>query len=143
SLFANVHPEESVRDAADFCQQSLIKIYSEVSLSQPIYQRLKRVKRAGLDELTDRYIEKMLKGYELSGVNQSDKVRARIRELNDELLKVGQEFSKNIRMDVREVLMDETDLDGLPADYIEAHPVDANGKVKITTEYPDYLPFMQ
>lgn len=143
SLFANVHPEESVRDAADFCQQSLIKIYSEVSLSQPIYQRLKRVKRAGLDELTDRYIEKMLKGYELSGVNQSEKVRARIRELNDELLKVGQEFSKNIRMDVREVLMDETDLDGLPADYIEAHPVDANGKVKITTEYPDYLPFMQ
>ena len=32
-------------------------------------------------------------------------------------------------------------LDGLPADYIEAHPAGDDGLVTITTDYPDAVPF--
>src|SRR5205823_8900600 len=31
---------------------------------------------------------------------------------------------------------------GLPEDYVRAHPAGANGKVTITTDYPDYVPFL-
>ena len=34
------------------------------------------------------------------------------------------------------------DLAGLPQDYINAHPPDEDGKITITTDYPDYFPFM-
>jgi thimet oligopeptidase len=34
------------------------------------------------------------------------------------------------------------DLDGLPADYVASHAPDAQGRVTITTDYPDYVPFM-
>ena len=34
------------------------------------------------------------------------------------------------------------ELDGLPEDYVRAHPPGADGKVRITTDYPDYVPFM-
>src|SRR5258707_13129026 len=30
----------------------------------------------------------------------------------------------------------------MPPDYVTAHPVDTNGKVHITTNYPDLIPFM-
>ena len=33
-------------------------------------------------------------------------------------------------------------LDGLPADFVESHPAGDDGLVEITTDYPDYVPFM-
>src|SRR5205823_5805095 len=36
----------------------------------------------------------------------------------------------------------EQEVDGLPDDYRRAHPPGANGKVRITTDYPDYVPFL-
>src|SRR5208282_4477610 len=35
---------------------------------------------------------------------------------------------------------DPAELDGLPQDYIDRHKPDANGKVHLTTDYPDALP---
>ena len=34
------------------------------------------------------------------------------------------------------------ELDGLPQDYIDGHKPGTDGKIVITTDYPDYLPFM-
>src|SRR5262249_16933050 len=33
-------------------------------------------------------------------------------------------------------------LEGLPADYLQGHPADARGAVRVSTDYPDYLPFV-
>jgi thimet oligopeptidase len=55
---------------------------------------------------------------------------------------VNQEYSKNIRDGVRVIALRPEQLAGLPQDYVEAHPVDDDGLVRLTTEYPDYLPFM-
>ena len=52
-------------------------------------------------------------------------------------------FDKNIREDVRVLLLDSVDeLAGLPPDYIEAHQPGDDGKIAITTNYPDYVPFL-
>ncbi|GIX22621.1 MAG: hypothetical protein KatS3mg121_1404 [Gammaproteobacteria bacterium] len=34
-------------------------------------------------------------------------------------------------------------LEGLPQDYIDRHPPGPDGRIRITTDYPDYFPFMQ
>jgi thimet oligopeptidase len=34
------------------------------------------------------------------------------------------------------------ELEGLPADFIESHPVDPDGTITLTTDYPDYMPVM-
>jgi thimet oligopeptidase len=65
-----------------------------------------------------------------------------VRALNEELVKIGQEFSRNIREDVRSIEIDPAELEGLPDDYVRAHAPASNGKVTITTDYPDYVPFM-
>ena len=59
------------------------------------------------------------------------------------MVKLGQEFAKNIRDDEREIALDSpADLDGLPEDWIDKHPPDSTGKILVSTRYPDYHPFM-
>jgi len=55
---------------------------------------------------------------------------------------LDQDFGKNIRDDVRRISVTPDQLAGLPQDYIEAHPVGADGRATITTDYPDVIPFM-
>ena len=70
-------------------------------------------------------------------------MRKRLENIDEELTKLGQSFSKTISEDVRAVeVTDPARLAGLPADFIASHPPDDDGKIRITTDYPDYNPFM-
>ena len=142
-LYHNVHPNSALRDAAGECEQKVTSLMSEVRLSVPIYSRLKQVKTQPLDVTTKRFVERMLEDFELSGVNKNDSTRAQIAGLNDEIVRTGQRFSQHIREDIRSVLAEPDELKGLPQDFIDAHPVNAEGLVELTTRYPDYMPVMQ
>ena len=142
SLFYNVHPDIKIRDIAENQQKEITKLYNEISLSRPLYEACKAADVSQADAQTQRYLKHTLRDFRRSGVDQPDKVLKRIKELNNELTELGQEFSVNIRQDVRSITLSSTnDLAGLPEDYIAAHQPDENGKIKITTDYPDYIPF--
>ena len=64
----------------------------------------------------------------------------KIRQLQDELVKTGQQFEQNIAADVRKLQLDASDLDGLPEDFKRSHPADDSGKVTLTTDNTDYFP---
>ncbi len=142
SLFYNVHPSQEIRDIAENQQKEITKLYNEISLSRPLYETCKAVDASKADTLTQRYLEHTLRDFRRSGVDQSDDVLARIKELNNELTELSQGFSMNVRQDVRSITLTSTnELAGLPEDYIAAHMPDENGEIKITTDYPDYIPF--
>ncbi len=139
-----VHPDASVRDAADACSQSLSPLFSDLSLSRPIYDRLSAIDLDGADDDTRRSVEKGLLTFKLSGVDKDEATRQRIKALNDEIFAVGQEFDRNIREAMMTMELDSVDqLAGLPQDFIDAHPPGEDGKIRITTQYPDLFPFMQ
>ncbi len=142
SLFRNVHPEAEVREAADICQQQLVGLNTEISLSRPLYQRLNQVEVAALETVDQRYVTKMLEAYQRSGVDRDEATRERIRELNDEINRLGQAFNRNIREDSRGLSVDVSRLTGLPDDFI-AERLDDQGQVALSTDYPDYFPVMQ
>ncbi len=138
-----VHPDAAVRDAGDDCQQAISSVYADFSLSRPIFERLTRLDVSSSDTDTQRYVEKLLQGFRLSGVDKDDATRARIKALTEEITAVGQEFSNNIRESVNYLVLDSVEqLAGLPQDYIDAHPPGEDGKIRISTQYPDLFPFM-
>jgi len=144
SLYRNVHPNAELRSAADECQQQYIELLTDISLSRPIFNLLENHDTQKLNALDKRLVNNMIRDYKRSGVNLDDESRDKIRALNEELLLLGQTFNKNIREDVRTVQIDSKQrLKGLPDDYIEAHPVNEDGQIEITTNYPDYFPIMQ
>ncbi|WP_232522294.1 M3 family metallopeptidase [Marinimicrobium alkaliphilum] len=142
SLMRNVHPDEQVRSAADACQQNLVPLGSDISLSRPLYQRLSQVDLEPLSTLDRRFVEKMLQGYQRSGVDRDETTRQRIRALNERINQLGQDFNRNIREDTRQLLIEPERLSGVPEDFIESRLND-DGKVVVSTDYPDYFPVMR
>src|SRR5438093_117303 len=79
--------------------------------------------------------------FRLAGVDRDVATRDRIKELRDEMTAIGQEFDRTIREDERSIQVDDaTALAGLPADFVKAHPPGPDGKITITTQYPDIIP---
>jgi len=142
-LMSEVHPDEVIRDAARECEQKVARFYSELWLDREMYEALAAVDVSDADADTQRFLAHTLRDYRRAGVDQQPAVRARLKQIDDELTKLGQSFSKAISEDVRAIeVTSPARLAGLPADFIAAHPPDADGKIRITTDYPDYNPFM-
>ncbi len=118
SVVRNSHPDPAMREAADACEQRLEKISTDLALDRGIYDALVALaaRRAGRDD-------EEVDGEDAARLppRRRGQGRARpatqVKALNDELVRIGQEFGKNIRDDVRTVELDPSDLDGLPEDY--------------------------
>ena len=139
---SGIHPDKALRDAADACTQTLSSIATDLGLSRPIYEAISRVDLTEADDVTRFAVERALLDYRLSGVDKDEATRERIRDLNNELVVIGQDWDRNIREDVRYLELDSVDdLAGLPADFIAAHQPNEDGKILISTQYPDVIPF--
>jgi thimet oligopeptidase len=142
NLASNVHPDPAVRQAAEGCEQKIDALSVEISLDREVYDSLASIQPSGEGPDTRHWLERTLLEFRRAGVNRDAPVREKVRGLSEELVRIGQDFSRNIRNDVRTVEVDREELAGLPDDYVAAHPPGTNGKVAITTNYPDYIPFM-
>jgi len=142
-LMSEVHPDAAIRDVARECEQEYARFFSDLSLDRDMYDALAAVDVSGADAETQRFLAHTLRDYRRAGVDQPPEVRTRLKAIDEELTKLGQTFSKNISEDVRAIeIKDETRLAGLPPDFIAAHPPDKSGTIRITSDYPDYNPFM-
>lgn len=140
---AAVHPDKAVRDAGDECAQSLARIGTDIGLSRPLYEAVSNMNLEGADDVTRYAVTKTLVSFRLSGVDKDQATRDRIRQLNDDIVAIGQDFDRNIREDVRYLELDSVDdLAGLPDDYIASHPPGDDGIIRVSTQYPDVFPFL-
>jgi thimet oligopeptidase len=141
-LMSEVHPDEAIRDVARECEQAVSRFYSDLALDREMYDTLAAVNVSDADADTQRFVAHTLRDYRRAGVDKSPEVRTRLKQIDEELTKLGQQFSKNISEDVRGIAVEPARLAGLPSDFIASHPADADGKVRVTTDYPDYNPVM-
>jgi thimet oligopeptidase len=142
SLMSQVHPDEAVRTRAEAGEQEAHRLLTQIGLDRELYDVLAAVDAEQLDAEATRVLEHSLRDFRRAGVDQDDEVRERLRQMAERETELSQEFSKNIRDDVRSVVLRPEQLEGLPTDYVEGHPAEADGTVRITTDYPDYVPFM-
>jgi thimet oligopeptidase len=143
ALMSNVHPEKSVREMAEKCLQDLSSFSTDIGLDPQLHAVLASTSAhvEGRDGDTRRFVDKLLRDFRRSGVDKDEATRGRIAEINAELVKLSQDFSRNVREDRRSIEVSPADLKGLPDDWAAAHPVDDSGKVTITTDYPDFFPY--
>ncbi len=142
SLAKEVHPEQKFREACEACEQKLEAYNVELSLDRELYEALSKIDAKKLDPVAGFWLFKTLREFRRAGVDRDEETRAKVKALNEELVKLGQAFGRNIRDDVRTVKADPKDLEGLPADWLAAHPKGDDGKIAVTTNTPDYLPVM-
>jgi thimet oligopeptidase len=143
-LFFYVHPDADVRRIAGECDQKFQGINTRLFLSRPIFEAFAAVDVSQEDAETRYFAEKQLTLFKQNGVGQDDETRARIQALKGEIVGLENEFAANVAGDLRSITVDSVDkLAGLPDDWIEAHPPNEDGEIVITTQHPDYSPFMR
>ena len=142
STFSEMHPIEAVRESGERAIQDISRFWTELSLDAEMYAVFERLSADGLDPQARRLLEKILLDFRRSGVDKDDATRARLQEISERMVVVGQEFAKNIRDDVRSVQLTAEQVEGLPQDWIDAHETADDGTITVTTDYPDLIPFM-
>jgi thimet oligopeptidase len=141
NLLQNVHPDDTMRKTAEDVSQKASAAGTELSLNRGAYDALVALDISREDPETRYYVQRTLRDFRLAGVDKDEKTRKRIQELNDELTVIGQDFSRNIRSDLRKVIAkNAAELDGLPADFMARHKPEADGTIVLTIDYPDSLP---
>jgi thimet oligopeptidase len=140
-LIQKVHPDSALREAADRSDRKVSALATEISLDRRVFDAVRAVDLGEADPVTRHYVGRILRDFRLAGVDRDSATRVRIKELREELVVIGQEFDRNIRDDVRTIeVRSAAELAGLPQDYIAAHPPGQDGRIRITTEYPDVFP---
>ena len=140
-LIQNVHADEVFRAVAEEGNQKAAALANVLSLNHEVYVALAGMETTDADEETRYYVEKTLRDFRLAGVDKDEATRKQITALRDDLVKIGQDFSRNIRRDLRTVtISDPSELDGLPTDFITRHKPDHEGRIQLTIDYPDALP---
>jgi thimet oligopeptidase len=142
-LMHSVYPDKPVRDTAQELLQKISQAGVELSLNRDVYQALDKIDASQADPATKHYLDRTLLQYRLAGVDKDDATRARIRELQDQATMAALNFGRNVQEGGNTVTIeDATELNGLPPDFLASHPPGEDGKITLTTDFPDYLPVM-
>jgi thimet oligopeptidase len=142
-LMENLHPDTDFRNHATEMVRKVSAAQTALSLNKDVYQALATMDVSHEDAATQYYVQRQLLEFRLAGVDKDDATRAKLKELNDQLTEEQSAFDRNIADGQKTVEADPSELDGLPQDYIARHKPGPDGKVKITTEYPDILPALK
>jgi thimet oligopeptidase len=143
ALLNSVYPDKAIRDTARDLTQIIAQAGVALALNQQVYQALREVDPESADDATRHYLERTLLQYRLAGVDKDEATRARIKELQDKATLLSLTFNRNVQENVNTVTVeDPAELYGLPKDFLQAHPPGADGKITLSTDFPDYLPVM-
>ncbi len=141
-LLSSVHPEAGIIELAEEIEVEVQRFSNDLMLDRDVFDQLTSLREDPLDDGARRVLAEALRSFRRAGVDQDEKTRARIRELNERETELSQAFARNIRDGRRTASVPASSLEGLPEDFVAEHPADAAGQVQITTEYPDVHPFM-
>lgn len=149
ALMAVSHPDDTVREKAKLCEPKIDKIDTALWMDKDIAKVMKRFAASAtagnsepLSVARKRLLDRTLRDFKRNGLDLDDKGQKRLRELNEELTKLSLEFDTNLAESHLTVEATTKQLDGLPKEWIVSHPPNKEGKVVITTDYPDYFPVL-
>jgi thimet oligopeptidase len=141
TIYRQVSPTAASRSAGESCEVRMASESTKLSLSRPIYERIKAIK-APADAPTQLYLTRTLGAFERSGIALDAAGRAKAQALSDEVSKLTTEFEANIPKGQRTITVTPAELDGLPQDFIDSHKPGADGKITLRTDNTDYVPVM-
>lgn len=143
TLMQQLHPDAAYRDRATAMTTKVSSAQTALSLNRDVYQALAKLDVNKADFATRYYVQRQLLEFRLAGVDKDDATRAKLRKLQDQLTEDQSMFDRNISDDPKSVeLADALELEGMPKDYIDNHKPGADGKIHITTNYPDLFPVL-
>ena len=114
----SVAADKAVRDQAQMEAQRVAMTGSALSLNRGVYDALSAMDMTGASAATQHFVERTLLGYRLAGVDKDKETRDRIQALHEKATMASLEFSRNIQEGGKTIVATQSELDGLPPDYL-------------------------
>lgn len=145
---------EELQSIAHELSPMLSEYSNDILLDQELFQKVKLVYDArnslGLNEEQEMLLEKQYRGFVRNGSALSLEKKEELRKIDQELSTHSLKFGENVLQATNDfkMLLEASDLDGLPEDYIVAakEMARADGhedKYLVSLQYPSYVPFMK
>jgi thimet oligopeptidase len=142
-VMQKVHSDTAFRDRATAMNAKVSGVATSLSLNRDVYRALSSLDVSKSDAATRYYVQRQLLEFRLAGVDKDDATRAKLKKLQTQLTEDQSMFERNIADDPKIVeVANVSELDGLPQDYIDNHKPGPDGKIHITTNYPDLFPVL-
>jgi Zn-dependent oligopeptidase len=143
-LLANFHPDEAVRNAGNAAQQALATWATDLISRTEVFDAVSAVDIDALEGLERRSADEWIRDLRRAGHGLDRTGRERVRTLQERLITLQVQFAKNIADHEDHLDVPRSDLDALPDAYVDSLGAgDAPGTVRVTLDYPAYVPFME
>ncbi len=157
----SVKNSPELREAYEKMQPEVIKFYTKLTQSKPLYEAFKGIKDSAewdkLESAQKRIVESSIKDFELSGVGLEGETKERFNQIQLESGELSTKFSNNV-LDATKAfklkLTDKKDVEGLPPSALglmaqtakaegDEDATPENGPWVVTLDYPSYVPYMK
>ncbi len=143
-FLSNFHVDKAVRDAGNDAEQRLSTWTTSLMSRREVFDAVNAVDADGLQGLELRSYEEWLRDLRRAGHTLDDDDRARVLELRKRLIELQVDYSRNVADYKDHLEVPVADLAALPRNYAESlEPGEGDGTVKVTLDYPAYVPFME
>jgi thimet oligopeptidase len=148
TFMKDIHPDEKVRAAAAACEEQAGKYAVRLSARKDLYLAMKGYqanagKTAKLDAQDQRLMMFTLRDFRRSGLDLSDADREALVKLRSRLAELQTQFATNLKDEKSTITATAKELEGLSPDFVKRLPKGKDGKLTLTTAYPDYYPVME
>ena len=140
AILNNVHPDKSVRDAADEAIRSLSTFQVEIFQNEALFARVKAVTPETPAQA--QFKKDLVEAFEDTGVSLLPDRRARAKAIAERMTVLSQEFARNLRENQERLAFSPDEMRGLPDSYLGRQPRDDKGNYLLSYDYPDFNPFM-
>lgn len=144
SLAEEVHPDPETREAARACRPRIIQFHTDMMMDGAFAQVIERLAalEPPLAGTRRRLLRDLRREFRRNGLALPPDQQVRLRQLNETLGQLEQEFNKNLSEATSTLRVPRERLEGVPSSFLEQHPAGPDGLVQLSTDYPDYYPVM-
>ena len=140
-----VATDKALRDASSDAEKMLEEFEVEMSMRKDLFDNIllfsKCEEAKSLSPELKRYLEKQVNSGMRIGLHFEEAKRDEIKAVKKRISELGVEFNKNLNEDTTFILLDQSELTGVPEDLVGSFEKDEeSGKLKVTMKYPHFFP---
>ncbi|KAF6717855.1 Neurolysin, mitochondrial [Oryzias melastigma] len=141
-----VCPRKDVRSASTEADKKLSDFDVEISMRGDVFKRITALQKKHQDDLSweeKRFLDRLVTLGQRKGLHLSEDIQEEIKRTSKLISELSIEFNQNLNEDATFLVFSEQELGGLADSYLNGLERTAEGRYKVTLEYPHYFPLMK
>uniref|UniRef100_A0A3Q2V4K5 Neurolysin (metallopeptidase M3 family) n=1 Tax=Haplochromis burtoni TaxID=8153 RepID=A0A3Q2V4K5_HAPBU len=141
-----VCPSKELRSASTEADKRLSELDVEINMREDVFKRITALQNKQKDNLSaeeKRFLDRLVTLGQRKGLHLSKDIQEEIKRTSKLISELSIEFNKNLNEESKFLIFSEHELGGLAATFLSGLDKTAEGRYKVTLEYPHYYPLMK